>query len=173
MKSRKLPTFDEIKRQYLGKWNDGTIQETRKPQILINPTPAQKELAELFGDTIAEPNGKFIMADFHPIVWMFDNDFKEVFYNYFNVEPILEEESGTYADKEAALQTTTITWNHPISEVLNALISNGLEINCFNEFDYSPYNCFNQTEEFEPNKFRIKHLENKIPMVYSLSATKK
>ena len=68
---------------------------------------------------------------------MFDNDFKEVYYNYFNVEPILEEEAGTYADKEATLQTTTITWNHPISEVLNALISNGLE-NCFNEFDYSP-----------------------------------
>jgi hypothetical protein len=104
---------------------------------------------------------------------MFDNDFKEVFYNYFNIEPILEEESGTYADKGASLNTTTITWNHPISDVLNALISNGLEINSFNEFDYSPYNCFNQTEEFQPNKFRIKHLENKIPMVYSLSATKK
>ena len=106
-----------------------------------------------------------------------DNDFKEVFYNYFNVAPILEEESGTYADKEASLHTTTITWNHPISEVLNALISNGLVINCFNEFDYSPYNCFNQTEEFDSEgsekKFRIKHLENKIPMVYSLSATKK
>ena len=48
-----------------------------------------------------------------------------------------------------------------------------LEINCFYEFDYSPYNCFNHTEEFAPNKFRIKHLENKIPMVHSLSATKK
>ena len=120
-----------------------------------------------------KPDGKFVFAEFHPVVWMFDNDFKEVFYNYFNVEPILEEEEGTYADKEAPLNAKTITWNHPISEVLNALISNGLEINCFNEFDYSPYNCFNQTEEFEPNKFRIKHLENKIPMVYSLSATKK
>ena len=94
-------------------------------------------------------DGKFVFAEFHPVVWMFDNDFKEVYYNYFNVEPILEEEAGTYADKEATLQTTTITWNHPISEVLNALISNGLEINCFNEFDYSPYNCFNQTEEFD------------------------
>jgi len=48
-----------------------------------------------------------------------------------------------------------------------------LELNSFNEFDYSPYNCFNETEEFEPNKFRIKHLKNKIPMVYSVSATKK
>ena len=120
-----------------------------------------------------KPDGIFIMADFHPVVWMFDNDFNEVFYNYFNVEPIIENESGTYADKNSGLIAETISWNHPISEILNALISNGLEINSFNEFDYSPYNCFNETEEFSPNKFRIKKFENKIPMVYSIKATKK
>lgn len=120
-----------------------------------------------------KPNGQFIMADFHPVVWMFDNDFKDIYYNYFNIEPIIEEETGTYANKEASIETKTITWNHPTSEVLNALIKSGLVINSFNEYDYSPYNCFNETEEFEKGKFRIKHLENKIPMVFSISATKK
>jgi SAM-dependent methyltransferase len=120
-----------------------------------------------------KPNGKFVMADFHPVVWMYDNDFKEVFYNYFNIEPIIEDESGTYADKEAELSAKTMTWNHPTSELLNALINNGLEIKCFNEYDYSPYNCFNETEEFETSKFRIKHFGNKIPMVYSVLASKK
>jgi SAM-dependent methyltransferase len=120
-----------------------------------------------------KPKGKFVMADFHPVVWMFDNDFKTVFYNYFNVEPIVENETGTYAYKQATIETKTITWNHPISEILNNLIKRGLEINSFNEYDYSPYNCFNQTEEFEKGKFRIKHLGNKIPMVFSIEATKK
>jgi ubiquinone/menaquinone biosynthesis C-methylase UbiE len=119
-----------------------------------------------------KPNGKFIMADFHPVVWIFDNDFKQVFYNYFNIEPIIENESGTYADRNAEISAETITWNHPTSEVLNSLINSGLIINSFNEFDYSPYNCFNETEEFEPNKFRIKHLDNKIPMVFSILASK-
>ena len=96
-----------------------------------------------------------------------------MFYNYFNTEEIIEDESGTYADRYAEIAAQTVTWNHPTSELLNALITNNLELNCYNEFDYSPYNCFNQTEEFQPNKFRIKHLGNKIPMVYSLSATKK
>ncbi len=120
-----------------------------------------------------KPNGKFVMAEFHPVVWMLDNDFKEVFYNYFNVEPIIEDESGTYADRYAKISTKTITWNHPTSEVINSLIQSGLEINNFNEFDYSPYNCFNETEEFESGKFRIKHFGNKIPMVFSIFATKK
>ena len=118
-------------------------------------------------------NGKFVMADFHPVVWMFDNDFKTIIYNYFNVAPIIEDESGTYADKNAEVATQSVTWNHPISEILNALISNDLKINCFNEYDYSPYNCFNETEEFEVGKFRIKHLKNKIPMVYAMKVSKK
>jgi len=120
-----------------------------------------------------KPNGKFVFAEFHPVVWMFDNDFKEIFYTYFNVAPIIEDESGTYADRYSEISAQTITWNHPTSEVLNSLIQSGLEINSFNEYDYSPYNCFNETEEFEKGKFRIKHLGNKIPMVFSLVATKK
>jgi hypothetical protein len=104
---------------------------------------------------------------------MFDNDFQDVFYSYFNVTPITEDETGTYADRYSEISAQTITWNHPTSEVLNSLIQSGLEINSFNEYDYSPYNCFNETEEFEKGKFRIKHLGNKIPMVFSLVATKK
>ena len=119
-----------------------------------------------------KPDGKFVMAEFHPVVWMFDTNFKEVFYSYFNVKPIIENETGTYADQYSEIESQTITWNHPTSEVLNALINAGLEINAFNEFDYSPYNCFNETEEFETGKFRIKHLGNKIPMIFSILATK-
>ena len=39
-----------FEREYLCQWNDGTIQPTPAPQVVIDPTPAQKELAELFGD---------------------------------------------------------------------------------------------------------------------------
>ena len=46
-------------------------------------------------------------------------------------------------------------WNHGIGEVLNSLISNDLILNSFDEFDYSPYNCFNKTIEIAPNKYRI------------------
>ncbi|WP_162128513.1 class I SAM-dependent methyltransferase [Flavobacterium phycosphaerae] len=119
-----------------------------------------------------KPGGRFVIADFHPVVWMFDDHFKTVFYNYFNVEPIIESTSGTYADKDAEITTKTISWNHPISEILNSLIKNGLEINSFNEYDYSPYDCFNETVQIEKGKFRIQHLGSKIPMVYSIAATK-
>ncbi|MGH2664292.1 class I SAM-dependent methyltransferase [Flavobacterium sp.] len=120
-----------------------------------------------------KPKGKFVFAEFHPVVWMFDDYFKNIGYSYFNVETIIENIEGTYADKEAPIKNQTISWNHPLTEVFSSLLGNGLEIKSFNEYDYSPYACFNETEEFEPGKFRIKHLENKIPMVYALVATKK
>lgn len=120
-----------------------------------------------------KPNGQFVFVEFHPVVWMFDDNFDKIGYRYFNSGAIVETVEGTYADKNADLSQSYVMWNHGISEVLNSLINNGLEINSLDEFDYSPYNCFNKTIEFEPNKFRIEHLDDKIPMVYSIVATRK
>jgi SAM-dependent methyltransferase len=119
-----------------------------------------------------KPKGQFIFVEFHPVVWMFDYNFDKIGYRYFNSGPIVETNRGTYADKTADLTISDISWNHSIGEVVNSLIYNGLEINSLEEYDYSPYNCFNKTVEFEPRKFRIAHLDNKIPMVYSITAVK-
>ena len=120
-----------------------------------------------------KPTGKFVFAEFHPVVWMFDDEFEKIGYNYFNVEALVENQSGTYADKSSNINTTYVMWNHGIGEVLNSLISNNLILNSFDEFDYSPYNCFNKTIKIAPDKYRIEHLNNKIPMVYAIVATKK
>lgn len=120
-----------------------------------------------------KPGGKFVFAEFHPVIWMFDNDFTKVTYNYFKHDAIVEEEMGTYAEKGADIRNETISWNHSIAEVLGSLLNHGLSISQFHEYDYSPYNCFNHLEEFELGKFRVKHLGDKIPMVYSVLAVKR
>ena len=120
-----------------------------------------------------KPGGQFVFVEFHPVVWMFDDNFEEIGYRYFNSGAILETESGTYADKNADITQSYVMWNHGIAEVVNSLIRNGLELQSLDEFDYSPHNCFNKTIEVEPKKFRIKHLDDKIPMVYSIKALKK
>jgi SAM-dependent methyltransferase len=124
-----------------------------------------------WADVIArflKPGGKFVFAEFHPVIWMFDDDFQKIGYNYFNDGPIIETSSGTYADQNADLINETVNWNHSISEVLSALLQNGITLERFEEYDYSPYNCFRHTEEIEPSKFIIKHLGRRIPMVYGV-----
>lgn len=118
-------------------------------------------------------NGRLIFVEFHPVVWMFDDNFDKIGYNYFNVAPIVETESGTYADKGAAISQSYVTWNHSMSEVVGSLLNHEMEVVGFQEYDYSPYDVFNNMIEFEPKKYRIKHLDNKIPMIYAIVATKK
>ncbi len=117
--------------------------------------------------------GQFIFVEFHPVVWMFDDDFNKIQYSYFNTGPIIEEATGTYADREAAITQEYVMWNHGICEVVNSLLTAGLEIHSLEEYDYSPCNVFNHAFQTGPKEFRIKHLGNRIPLVYSLVACKK
>ncbi|MBP6335750.1 MAG: class I SAM-dependent methyltransferase [Bacteroidia bacterium] len=129
----------------------------------------------LWAQTISKhlkPGGKFVFVEFHPVVWMFDNGFSKIEYNYFKDGEIQESESGTYAKRDSDLQLQTVTWNHSLSEVIGSLLSVGLEIETFREYDYSPYNCFQGMQELTKGKFIIEKLGNKIPMIYALSAKK-
>ncbi len=120
-----------------------------------------------------KPGGIFIMVEFHPVVWMFDDHFKEIIYKYSDSDPIIEELEGSYANRDADIKNRSISWNHGLSTVIEALLQKGMIIESFQEYDYSPYDCFYNTIEIEDEKFQIRGLEGKIPMLYSISALKK
>ncbi len=119
-----------------------------------------------------KPGGQFIFAEFHPAVWMFDNDFKHLQYSYFNRDIIQETETGTYADFDAPIQLTSMTWNHNFSEVIQNLLHQNLRLVSFEEFDYSPYACFKDAVLVSPGRYQIKGLEGKLPMMYTLQMVK-
>ncbi|WP_375436496.1 class I SAM-dependent methyltransferase [uncultured Hymenobacter sp.] len=120
-----------------------------------------------------KPGGRLVLVEFHPVVWMFDNDFTQVQYSYFNREAIVETEAGTYADRAAPIGCPAVSWNHSLSEVLGSLLRHNLEISHFDEYDYSPYNCFAQLEQIAERRYRLRHLPDKLPMLYSVVARKK
>ncbi len=119
-----------------------------------------------------KPGGKFIFVEFHPVRWMFSDDFASVQYGYFHGGAIVEEESGTYADANAPLKNISVGWNHTLSDVIQALINEGLGIENFQEFNFSPYPIFIENAKIDENKFAPKGLENKLPLVYALKAIK-
>ncbi|MEO0471083.1 MAG: class I SAM-dependent methyltransferase [Bacteroidota bacterium] len=117
-------------------------------------------------------DGFFYIADFHPVIWMHDEKMEKISYSYFNDETIKEITEGSYTDRDAPIKNPSYSWNHPISEILNALIKQGLVIELFNEHPYSPWPCFDELEEVGPDRFVFKHLGHKIPYVYSIKARK-
>jgi SAM-dependent methyltransferase len=116
--------------------------------------------------------GSFIFAEFHPAIWMFDDDHETVFYNYFTSDPIVESYTGTYAQKDSEIEFSTISWNHGLGEVMTSLLNQGLTIKHFQEFDYSPYDCFGGMQKDGPDEYRITKFGNKMPLMYTLKAVK-
>ncbi len=133
--------------------------------------PDLKPWAEVINHFL-KPGGFFYIADFHPVVWMFDEQMEHLKYPYHNSGVIETEQVGTYADRYASISYKEFGWNHSLSEIINSLTGQGLRIDFLNEYPYSPYDCFDKTVRGDDGNFRIKGLEGLIPMVYSIKATK-
>lgn len=116
--------------------------------------------------------GVFYIAEFHPVVWMLDEQFDRIKYPYHNAGVIETEQVGTYAERYADIEYKEYGWNHGLGEVVNALIRHGLRIEFLNEYPYSPHDCFDKTVRGEDGNYRIQGLEGVIPMVYSIRAVK-
>ena len=87
-------------------------------------------------------------------------------------EPMLDE-AGTYTENCDGEIAKMATWPHPLSEVINALIDNGITTNHLNEFPFSPYDCFEDPEEKEAGRIHVKGMDPSIPLVYSIKGKNK
>jgi 2-polyprenyl-3-methyl-5-hydroxy-6-metoxy-1,4-benzoquinol methylase len=132
--------------------------------------PGLTRWGQLIGQFL-KPGGRFVFAEFHPVVWMLDDGMTRFQYSYFNREVIAETVQGSYAVPQDTKQQACYSWNHSLADVFNALRGGGLQLTRFEEYDYSPYDCFARTVKTDQG-YQIKGLEGKMPMVYALEARK-
>lgn len=128
-----------------------------------------------WGKMIAERlknGGVFYMVEFHPIVWMFDYlEGKPIMkYGYMQDDVIYEEFEGTYANSDSKMMSKEYGWNHGLSEVINALIEAGLQIDYLNEYDESPYNVLPDLVKTKSGNYVTK--EKLYPLIFEIKATK-
>jgi SAM-dependent methyltransferase len=139
---------------------------------VIGWLPDMDRWAKVISDML-NPGGIFYMIEFHPVIWMFDEDVKEIGYPYFNKEVIHDQEEATYADKESYIGLDGYSWNHSIGEVVSALLDHGLEIDLLEEYDYSNYNVFPNMVQDEKGRFRSKEKTGYLPWMYAIKAVKR
>ncbi len=119
------------------------------------------------------PGGVFHLVELHPILGTLGEDGTTPVHPYFSSpEPIRTVESGTYADPDAAVEGVSYAWAYSLGEIVTAVVAAGLELEFLHEFPDSPYDCYPFTEEVEPGRAVIPGREGKIPLVFSLKATK-
>jgi len=120
-----------------------------------------------------KPGGQFVFAEFHNMAYLWNDDRTAIKYPYFNPEPIVEPITKSYTDGSDAVSGTEVNWDHPVSAVVNALIGAGLTLRGFREYDYSPYNCFDDmVPAGKPGHWHLKQMPGLIPLVYTLDCVK-
>ncbi|MCG7536599.1 class I SAM-dependent methyltransferase [Pseudoalteromonas sp. OOF1S-7] len=110
--------------------------------------------------------GVFHLVEFHPI-----NDLLAGYAYFPHGTPDVEQE-GTYTENCDGTKSTTVTWTHSVSDVINALITSGLNIELFEEHPYSPYDCYEGLEYVPELGYHKLHQGQWVPMLYSIKASK-
>lgn len=117
------------------------------------------------------PGGAVHVVEFHPVLSMFDDDFQTIAFPYDGAgTPLVFEERGTYADREAPIQGRTYEWNHGLGTLVTALVDAGLRVERLAEYDWSPVAPFRGMVEVAPGRFRFERFGRNLPLVYALSA---
>lgn len=130
--------------------------------------PDLKPWAKVVSESL-KPNGKFVIVDFHPFVWMLDDNYETMKYSYFNHEIIVTDTTGSYASQiNLHPPMKEYGWNHPFTDLLSSLVREGLVLEIFNEYDGSPYNCFPGMEQHPDGLYRFSKWDKKIPLIYGI-----
>ena len=140
---------------------------------VIGWLPDLKEWANLINHFL-KPGGIFYIIEFHPVIWMFDDNFEKIDYPYFTTaKPIEMVSTSTYTDSETELSgIKEYSWNHALSEVINSLMQADLKIQFVNEYPFSPYNIFPDMYAGEDGYWRMKKFGDKLPQLFSIRAVK-
>jgi ubiquinone/menaquinone biosynthesis C-methylase UbiE len=121
-----------------------------------------------------KPGGIFYIIEFHPVLFMLDEEGKGLKYSYFHQsEPLEIDNENSYADQTTTFKHRSYEWNHSLSDVINALLKVGLGLEYVHEFPYSAYNCWPFLEELEDGKWVVKGYSTKLPMMFSIKAIKR
>ena len=117
-----------------------------------------------------KPGGTLVMAEFHPVIWMFDDDFERLAYPWSS-GPIRETVTGTYASPDAPDVQEMVSWNHGTADVLGALLRAGFTLTAYTEHMEAGFPFAKKAEPVGEGLYRIPSLGDGVPHVYALRAS--
>ena len=123
---------------------------------------------------LLDPGGILYLVEFHPLTDIFSDDSLEVTESYFDGgRPFRDDRPGTYADHGAPTENNvSYSWTHPISSVINHLLDAGFSLDRFEEHDFTLFSRFENLVNSHDDVHRFPDSHPKLPLMYSLRATR-
>jgi len=135
---------------------------------------------ERWAQTVAAllaPGGFLFIREGHPVVWSLcdprPDQLMVIEFPYFEQEGTVFVEETSYVEHDGLLAApTTVSFNHGLAEIFNALWSAGLTVTLFEEHRSLPWNVFNEEAVTvgADGEFRLKAGGERIPLSYTLRA---
>lgn len=122
-----------------------------------------------------KPGGFLYLADGHPVSWMLDekSDSWDMHYPYFQQEPMICNEDGSYADRSASGQTKPCyQWQHTLGEIITSVCDNGLRLEYLHEFGHSEFQAHPTMLEDNHGVWHHPQGDSTFPLLFSIKAHK-
>ena len=115
-----------------------------------------------------KPGGTFFIVDEHPINPLFLYPPKD----YFAAEPDCEVNPTDYCRTDHRIDGTLYEWQHPLSEIINALIKAGLTIEEVKEYNHGYYRAFADWYRTDDHYWYPPSGPSPFPLMMSIKAKK-
>ncbi|MBN1109519.1 MAG: hypothetical protein JXA45_02035, partial [Methanomassiliicoccales archaeon] len=136
--------------------------------------PDLREWARLIAKRI-RPGGFFYIVEGHPfgsIISDRDTDSFHIEYRYFNDEPDRFDDDHPIDEGQELQNKERFEWSHPISEVVNVLLEQGLRLDFLHEFPFCFFPMHPRMERGDDGYWHVPDEEVSIPYLFSLKASR-
>lgn len=126
--------------------------------------------------SVLKPGGFLFIREAHPVMWTLAGKREDgsiaLEYDYFEGPGLLLEVEETYAGAGKVASPASVSFNHSLSAIFNALWKQGFQIELFQEHNSIPWKPWEEDFEKVPgiDEYRLKINPNRLPASYSLRA---
>lgn len=123
--------------------------------------------------SLLDDAGTLYLAEFHPLSELLGEDGRSVEHDYFHTDAETFDIPYTYTDGPPLTETVTVQWQHPLGEVVTALARAGLRIEFLHERDHLLFRRYPVMEPCGSDGYRFPAGHPRMPLMYSLRASKR
>jgi SAM-dependent methyltransferase len=129
---------------------------------------------------LLKPGGRFFIREGHPMMWAMADPRSDgvlaVEFPYFETtEPTEWDEQGTYVTTDHHFATTrSMEWNHGLGEIVQALLSAGIEITALVEHTSVPWEARpGEMTLGDDGEWRMTEHPERLPLTYTLQGVRR
>ena len=124
-----------------------------------------------------KPGGVFYIVEFHPFANVFAAagvaDLQPAYPYFPGPGPLRFETRGSYAEPAADYRGVEYGWDHPLGEIVSAVLAAGMRLEFLHEFPDCGYQRFSFLEQGADGRWRLPdRLAGMLPLLFSLKATR-